>query len=209
MALTVIGWIMFTYRLVMLHIMSKNGTSLKMHLNCWNQECQTPGLKAWCPKCFPMFLKNIKNWEFFFRSDSAPSLFFSWFLVIIYILNVLHTFNKMWNTIKYKYIFICTNQKSIDKNFSIRRAKNHTSISSVLKSNGCSLIKQYLALKPLPLRAQPSHWQKYPESFSGLTCESLMWSTKSCSDSKSKLHWRRDRDGIYLSSSSIWWAQFV
>lgn len=31
----------------------------------------------------------------------------------------------------------------------------------------------HLALKPLPFRAQPSQWQQYPESFSGLTWKSL------------------------------------
>lgn len=58
---------------------------------------------------------------------------------------------------------------------------------------------QHLALKPLPFRAQPSHWQQYPESFSGLTWKSLMWSTKSCSESNSKWHWRTE-EGMKLMS---------
>lgn len=51
----------------------------------------------------------------------------------------------------------------------------------------------HLALNPLPLRAQPSQWQQYPESFSGLTWKSLTWSTRSCRESKSRWHWKREK----------------
>lgn len=66
----------------------------------------------------------------------------------------------------------------------------------------------YLALKPLPFRAQPSHWQQYPESFSGLTWKSLMWSTKSCSESNSRWHWRIEAERREMTLWH-WWSALL
>jgi len=66
-----------------------------------------------------------------------------------------------------------------------------------------------LALKPLPLRAQPSQWQQYPEFFSGFTCESFTWSTRSCRLSNSRWHYRVKTESAERKMRSTWIALLI